>query len=101
VEGNEQEFVDKRVIEERRRTQAHFQLVARSHPEMVERTLDILHFFGPAQNERDFALQNAAKAWLHEAGWWGDSDDDRIEIVRKLTGINMPQRSLWRKLFRR
>lgn len=94
----EGEGVEPEELAKRRRLQAAFQLAYRAHPAVLERTLDVLHFYGPALTEVDMALQNAAKSLLHAAGWWGDSDDDRREIVRKLTGINLPRRSLWKKL---
>lgn len=98
---DEEERPDEATVAARGRMQASFRLAYRGHPEVLERTLDILHFFGPAQNERDIALQNAAKSLLHEGGWWGDSDDDRAEIVRKLTGLDVPRRSLWQRIFGR
>jgi len=85
------------------RLKSETQLALRNYPVFMDFLLDILHFYDPAYSERDMILQNAAKAILKEAGWWGwsDSEQDRQAIVLKLTGILVPRRSLWRRLFRR
>jgi hypothetical protein len=51
---------------------------------VLEEIGEILHFFGPAYNEQDMALQNAMKSILHRLGVWGDADGDRRAILRRL-----------------
>jgi hypothetical protein len=62
-------------------------LTKQSHSDtfLVE-LLDILHFFGPTLTEADMALQNAAKTVLNIAGLWGDTEEDRALVTRRLTG---------------
>jgi hypothetical protein len=101
IEGVDEEQVpDPGTVKLRNLLRVDAQFAMKGHPLFTERILDVLHFFGPAQNERDMALQNAAKSILHMAGWWGDSDDDRAEIVRKLTGINVSKRTFWQRVKR-
>lgn len=53
-------------------------------PMVLERILYILHWFDPAVEPADLALQNAAKAILHELGVWGTVEEDRRAIVGRL-----------------
>jgi hypothetical protein len=89
------------VEKQRRQLKADIRFAVRDHPLATVHLLGMLHFFGAAQNERDIALQNAAKAYLAAGGYWGDTDDDRAEIVRKLTGFTVPRRTFWQKLLGR
>ena len=79
--------VDQQTIDERKKMRAAFELVFKTigmGKVVLSEILDILHFYGPCLDEKDMALQNAAKAILHHLGAWGDSDEDRMAIVERL-----------------
>jgi hypothetical protein len=101
IEIQEGEEISKEVVQERKTRQGRFSLCMKNYPDVFERIFDILHLFGPAQNERDMALQNAAKMILHEGGFWGDSDEDRFLIIEKLFKVSIVRKTFWQKLFRR
>jgi hypothetical protein len=75
-------------LEKRNRERAAFYEVFKSPsgPFVLEKIGDICHFYGPAETEADMVLQNAFKTMLCILGVWGDSDEDRREVTRKLLG---------------